>query len=400
MRLSARTAWEAEDSAFAQQLEAAHAPGHSLLDLTQSNPTRCGLGYQSEALLAPLVDPAALLYEPDALGTLRAREAVAAYYADAGAHAAVDRICLTTSTSEGYSFLFRLLCDPGDEVLIALPSYPLFDSIARLDSVELRSYPLFYDGRASGVVVGSGSDQGESVGGWSIDLFALERSITPRTRAIVVVHPNNPTGNYASAVERAALNAICMRHDLALIVDEVFLGYSFDGKPRPSFLAEPGDALCFVLSGVSKVCGLPQMKASWLVAHGPEAGVRKAMERLEIIADTFLSMNAPVQYALPSWIAARQTFQHAVRTRVLENLAALHERLRGSQADRLTAEGGWTAMLRVPRFVDGVNFSEAALERGVIVQPGPLYGLSEARAILSLLTEPAVWKAGLSKLPF
>jgi alanine-synthesizing transaminase len=386
MRFSERTAWEAEDGGFAVHLAAARATGRPLIDLTRSNPTECGLGYADERLLAPLAEVAALRYEPEPLGMVSARRAVAAYYGDAGAAVDVARVCLTTSTSEGYSFLFRMLCDPGDEVLIAQPSYPLFDSIARLDGVELRHYPLFYDPTGH-------------TKGWSIDLVSLERSITSRTRAVVVVHPNNPTGQYASAVERTALINLCVRYDLALIVDEVFLDYGFDGLARPSFLGERSDALCFVLSGLSKVCGLPQMKASWIVAHGAQALVDEAMRRLEIVADTFLSMNAPIQHALPEWLAGRAIVQDAIRERVRCNIRVLDERLIGSASSRLAAEGGWTAVLRVPRAVDGVEFGEVALERGVVVQPGVLYGMPEGRVVLSLLTEPEVWRRGLELLP-
>ncbi len=398
MRLSARTAWEPEDSGFVLRLQRARAEGKPLIDLTRSNPTECGLGYAAGDLLAPLADTAALHYDPDPLGMASARRGVAAYYRDHGVQVETERICLTTSTSEGYSFLFRLLCDPGDDVLTARPSYPLFDSIARLDSIELRHYPLFYDP--------AGSARQQS---WSMDLVALERSIGPRTRAVIVVHPNNPTGHYASPEERRELIALCARHDLALIVDEVFLDYSFDGEARASFLSEACDGLCFVLSGLSKVCGLPQMKASWIVAHGIVAhgivaqggapAVMEAMRRLEIIADTFLSMNAPVQHALPFWLASRGAAQDAIRARVCENLKVLDGRLSGSASSRLGAEGGWAAVLRVPRAVDGLEFSEAALERGVVVQPGSLYGLPEGRVVLSLLTEPELWEEGLGRMP-
>ena len=194
-------------------------------------------------------------YAAEPLGTLAAREAVRSYYRDAGADVAIERLCLTTSTSEAYSFLFRLLCDPGDEVLIARPSYPLFDYIARLDDVRLREYPLLYDPNGAG---------------WAIDLHALEATISAKTRAIVVVHPNNPTGNFASELEREALAQLCAEHGLALIVDEVFLDYALPEAGHRSFAAGDMPALCFVLSGISKVCGLPQMKASWIAACGPE----------------------------------------------------------------------------------------------------------------------------------
>jgi len=412
MRFSERTGWDLEENDFSVAVREARAAGKELFDLTVSNPTACGFAYDAEALLGPLGDAAALVYEPEAMGMVRARKAVAGYYRDAGANVAAERVCLTTSTSEAYSFLFRLLCDPGDEVLIARPSYPLFEFIARLDDVSLVEYPLVYDGR------------------WSIDLHALESAVTERTRAVVVVHPNNPTGNFASEIERVALQELCARRGLALIVDEVFLDYAVEGVEARSFPAEEGpsrdeqkavglrpiphpasheaasrgwgtrfQALTFVLSGLSKVCGLPQMKVSWIVVAGPEEMVSKAMGRLEVIADTFLSMNAPMQFALPHWLGMRRGLQEQIRERMRVNLAVLDARLMGTQASRLAMEGGWTAVLRVPRHVAGKAFAEAALERSVVVQPGEFYGLSEGYVVVSLLTLPAVWTRGLGLLP-
>lgn len=392
MTFSDRTSWELEENDLTRTVREHRAAGRELFDLTVSNPTACGFAYDAGALLAPLAQPEALLYEPDSLGMTRAREAVAAYYADHGAHVPLERLCLTTSTSEAYSFLFRLLCDPGDEVLIARPSYPLFDFIAQLDSVLLREYPLLYDPTAH-----AASDHG-----WSIDLHALEAAITPRTRAVIVVHPNNPTGSFASNEERAALDHLCERHNLALIVDEVFLDYALH-ETAPGTFATGGKALCFVLSGISKVCGLPQMKASWIAASGPVSLVHDAMARLEVIADTFLSMNAPVQHALPQWLAQRATFQRQVRERMHANLATLDARLHNTHAQRLALQGGWTAILRVPRTASQkgreVPFVEAALARNVLVQPGEFYGMPAGRAILSLLTPPDTWQRGLVQLP-
>lgn len=385
---SNRTSWDLEENDFAAKLGSARAAGKALLDLTVSNPTHCGFRYADD-LLAPLATPSAADYEPEALGMLPARSAVAAYYRDHGLSIDPARIALTTSTSEAYSFLFRLLCDPGEEVLIARPSYPLFDYIARLDSVTLREYPLHHDPTATA----------SSPHAWHIDLATLRASITPRTRALIVVHPNNPTGNYASEAERSALERLCAEHSLALIVDEVFLDYALTAQQPRSFAAGESVCLTFTLSGLSKVCALPQMKCSWIVATGPSAAVHDALARLEIIADTFLSMNAPVQHALPQWLEGRAEIQSQILARVRENLAALDERLAGTDADRLPVEGGWTAILRVPRTVNGLPFAEAALAGGVVVQPGEFYGLSESRVVLSLLTPPDVWRRGLQALP-
>ncbi len=371
-------------------MAAARASEQGLIDLTVSNPTACGLGPPAAEVLEPLSHPGALRYRPDALGMHEAREAVAAYYADHGASVPAERICLTTSTSEAYSFLFRLLCNPGDEVLIARPSYPLFELLATLDDVVLREYPLFYEPGAA--------LQGESA--WSIDLQGLQASLTAKTRAILLVHPNNPTGHYVSKAEREALIALCAERQLALIVDEVFLDYCLGSEAENGrTFASVGGCLCFVLSGLSKVCALPQMKASWVLSCGPAGEVQEALRRLEIIADTFLSVNAPVQFALGPWLQARRSTQVAIRKRLMGNLAALDSRLEASAGDRFTLQGGWTAVLRVPRFVDGEPFACAALQRGVLVQPGTLYGFPDGRCVVSLLTKPAQWARGLALLP-
>ena len=390
MRFSARTGWELGENALTARLRERRAQGHEVVDLTASNPTACGFTYEPDVLLPPLSVPSALEYEPEPFGLGHARAVVSAYYRDHGADVPAERICLTTSTSEAYSYLFRLLCDPGDEVLIARPSYPLFDFIARLDSVVLREYPLRYDPGASAV----------SAHAWAIDFEALRAGINERSRAIVVVHPNNPTGNYVSDAEREELETLCAQHELALIVDEVFLDYAIRvDENYGTFASGDGDALCFVLSGLSKVCALPQMKLSWIAARGPLNTLSDALARLEVVADTFLSVNAPTQAALPIWLSERHRMQNQIRERVRRNLTALDARLRGTHTDRLPVEGGWTAVLRVPREIQGHPFAEAALDRGVLVQPGEFYGLPVGRVVVSLLCVPEVWDRGLKLLP-
>jgi alanine-synthesizing transaminase len=392
MNFSERTNWNLAENELTAAVRKRRASGQELFDLTVSNPTHCGFTYDDAAILAPLSNAEVLSYDPNPLGILSAREAVATYYRDAGATVTPDRICLTTSTSEAYSFLFRLLCNAGDEVLVARPSYPLFGYIAQLDDVHLCEYPLLYDPNADP------NADALSGHGWSIDLHALQSAITARTRAIILVHPNNPTGNFASPAERAALEDLCAERNLALIVDEVFLDYPLDAA-QPSFTTAVSRCLTFVLSGISKICGLPQMKVSWIAACGPAFSVQAAMERLEIIADTFLSMNAPVQFALPKWLAMRHTLQQQICERMRTSIAQLDERLHGTSAQRLAMQAGWTAVLRVPRTVEGQEFARAALHRGVLIQPGEFYGLGEGRAVISLLTPPATWLAGLKLLP-
>ncbi len=381
MNFSARTAWDLGENSLTTLLRQRRETGQESVDLTVSNPGACGLGLSPSSILEALQDPASLIYEPDPLGSPRAREAVRAYYSDHGTDIPLGSLCLSSSTSEAYSYLFRLLCNPGDEVLIARPSYPLFDFIARLDNVRLVEYPLVYDH------------------GWHIDLAALEAAITPRSRAIIVVHPNNPTGSLASEAAQHALSEICARHSLALISDEVFLDYPLTETPARTFARQDYPALTFVLSGLSKVCALPQMKLSWIAANGPAALVGEAMARLEVIADTFLSVNSPAQAALPRWLAERGTVQASIRARLAANLTALDEALAGTLASRLELKAGWTAMLRIPRTVQGLPFAEAALQGGVLVQPGEFYGASAGHIVLSLLTPTYIFRRGLALLP-
>jgi len=369
MRFSQRTNWNTEESELARAHEQRAASGLPIADLTASNPTRCGFAYDP-ALLAALANPQALDYDPQPRGLLRAREAVCGYYADHGVALKPEQVVLTTSTSEAYSFLFRLLCDPGSEILVAQPGYPLFDFLAVLDDVKLKAGPLVYDH------------------GWQIDPEGFRLAITPQTRAIVIVHPNNPTGHFTKPWEAAELARICREFNLALIVDEVFLDYSFGAKPT-SFADGLEGVPVFVVSGLSKIAGLPQMKAAWIVATGPEAA--SALDRLEVIADTFLSMNAPVQYALPAWLEGRETIQQQIRTRVGTNLAELDRQLIGlPEVTRLEVEGGWYAVLRIPALKPDEQTVLALLERGVWVHPGYFFGLKNSGWLVVSLLGPEV----------
>ena len=370
-QFSARTGWDVTESAWAAAVREARRSGRPLIDLTVSNPTLCGFSYDAEAVLSPLAVPETMAYDPDPRGMRPAREAVARYYGDHGAAADPDALVLTTSTSEAYGYLFRLLCDGGDEVLVAQPSYPLFDFLADLHDVRLRSYPLFYDF------------------GWWIDFAELERRIGPRIRAILVVHPNNPTGHWTTRAERRRLYELCERHGLVLIVDEVFLDYPLVASQEAvSFAAAEVPVLTFVLSGMSKIAALPQMKAAWVLTLGPVAVRREALGRLEVIADTFLSLNAPIQHALPSWLAGRGAIQKQVRSRTRANLQAAAARL-----PMLRTEAGWSAVVRT-----GAS-AEALLEQGVIVHPGAFYGIAERnRVVVSLLPPEEVFAEGVRRI--
>lgn len=380
---SERTSWNLEQTSYTLALQTAGESACPLLDLTGSNPTRCGV-QADPALLTPLCDPHALTYRPDPRGLPSARDAVSAYYRDH--HAAVDpnALVLTSSTSESYSFLFRLLCDPGDEVLIAQPSYPLFDLLAQLDSIRLTHYPVFHDH------------------GWWINLNELQRRITPRTRAIIVVHPNNPTGHWTRHSERLQLEQLCARFGLALVLDEVFLDYPLSPQPAASFATGPHPALTFVLSGLSKIAALPQMKAAWIATLGPEALAREALARLEVIADTFLSVSTPIQLALPSWLAARHAIQAKILARTHTNLVTLNQ-FAGTHPDRLhllPPEAGWTAIVSLPACGGDPACAERLIrERGIVLHPGSFYGIGEPnRAVLSLLTPPEILAQALARL--
>lgn len=381
-RFSKRTAWELGASEFSKAIAAQRDSGRDLIDLTVSNPTICGFEYDAEATLGPLASHEALVYDPDPRGMRSAREAVAGYYADHGAAVDADAIVMTTSTSEAYSYLFRLLCDAGDEVLVAQPSYPLFEFLAVLDDVTLRPYPLFYDF------------------GWWIDFAELEARIGPKTRAVLVVHPNNPTGHWTHRAERARLEAVCVRHGLALIVDEVFLDYPIGDTSGESFAAGPHPALTFVLSGISKIAALPQMKVAWVASFGAAGNMAEALARLEVIADTFLSMNAPAQLALPAWLAGRSELQLQISSRTRGSLEVLTQ----IGMEVLHLEAGWSAVLRIRRpaaiGADSIPVAETLLEEtGVIVHPGDFYGLADDRlVVVSLLPPVEVFRRGVARI--
>jgi len=437
MKFAQRTNWDLRPNQLAQALAKHRAAGKPLIDLTVSNPTECGFAYETEKILDALRNAAAMRYEPDPRGMRLAREAVAGYYADRGDRVSPEDMLLTTSTSEAYSWIFRLLCDAGDEVLIPSPGYPLFDFLADIHDVKLVRYPLFYDH------------------GWHYDLHALEQAVTPRTRAVMVVHPNNPTGNYWKAEERARLNEICLKRGLAIVADEVFLDYALDGQRRASFAgnqsanggsrepprgglsggagceavgganptcsAEASDApealrrvpLTFTLSGISKICGLPQMKLAWMVVSGAEEEKAGALERLEVISDTYLSLSAPVQLALPTLLETRHEFQRQVIERARANVAEIDRQLAAGNASRgeedcsarsprsaawtrLELEGGWCAVLRAEAVAKkAAGLAQTLLDEGVCVHAGGFYGLSPTSLAITLLPPLIALRSGL-----
>jgi alanine-synthesizing transaminase len=396
---SNRTNWKLTRNRLTAAREAARASGANVLDLTLSNPTRAGLRYDEAAVLRSLSAPQAIDYDPQPKGLRQAREAVAAYYGgepSCGGHEVrghrvhtfdPEHLVLTTSTSEGYSYLFRLLCNPGDELLVPKPSYPLFEFLADLEDVKLVPYPLIYDH------------------GWQMDFPSLENAVTPRTRGAVVVHPNNPTGSYVQAHELSLLNEFCQEHGaggnaLALIVDEVFLDYAHHGQPRPSFTANQ-DVLTFTLSGLSKISALPQMKVAWVAVSGPPAETASALARLEVIADTYLSMNAPLQWATPVLLDQRTSLQKQLLDRVRGNLAELDRQLaKQKTCERLDVEGGWYAILRVPVTKSDEDLAvELLQEKSVLVHPGHFYDFpSDGYLVLSLITPAAEFGEGVNRI--
>lgn len=377
-----RTNWNLETNRLSEALARHRAIRRPLLDLSASNPTECGFDYDRPAIMRALSDAHALDYKPDPKGLETARQAVAAYYAARSNEVSIKDIFLTTSTSEAYSFVFRMLCNPGDELLIPAPSYPLFDFLADIQDVKLVRYPLVYDYR------------------WQIDFHALEQAITSRTRGAIVVHPNNPTGHFCKPEDLTRLNDVCSARQMALIADEVFLDFVLTGAPPVSFAANTG-ALTFTMSGLSKISGLPQMKTAWLITTGPEHLRKQALARLEVIADTYLSMNAPLQLATPVFLEQRRGFQKQLMTRVRRNLSELDRQLAGQKScSRLIVEGGWNTVLRVPATRSDEDLAiELLATRDVYAHPGHFYDFpSDGYLIVSLITPEQEFAKGIERL--
>ena len=358
--------------------QAACEAGRDLLDLTESNPTQAALPSAGVALRA-LLHPDADRYRPDPFGIASAREALSAWLGKQGTAVPAERIVLTASTSEAYAFLFKLLCDPGDDVLVPAPSYPLFEHLAQLEGVQVRSYRLAYDGR------------------WHVPAAALAPLRGPRTRAVLTVHPNNPTGSYLKRDELAQLAAL----GLPIVSDEVFASYPLSADPeRVTSALDASSVLTFALNGLSKLAGLPQLKLAWLCVAGPDAQVQEALSRLELIADSFLSVSTPVQLALPAILDAHAEVSDAIAARLRVNLDLLERRLAGSPASMLHVEGGWYAIVRLPALLDDEGWALLLLEQHqVLVQPGYFYDLEGGPfVVLSLLTPPEAFATGSARL--
>jgi aspartate/methionine/tyrosine aminotransferase len=381
---SDRTNWKLTRNQLTEAIEEARSSGLRLFDLTVANPTRVGLNYDETKILQSLASSQAMDYDPQPKGLLEARSAIAGYYQKIHGIRGFnpERLILITSTSEGYSYVFRLLCNGGDELLVPKPSYPLFEFLADLQDVKLVPYELIYDH------------------GWQMDFPSLRKAVTARTRGVVVVHPNNPTGSFVSAGEREMLNDFCGEHGLAVIADEVFLDYGLDGRKRESFAANR-DVLTFTLSGVSKISALPQMKVAWVVTSGPVEEAEPALARLEVIADTYLSMSAPIQWATAALLEQRESIQRQLLDRVRGNLAELDRQLAGQEmCARLSVDGGWYAVLRVPVTRSDEELAVDLVRRkGVLIHPGHFYDFpQDGYLVLSLITPIEDFAEGMRRV--
>ncbi|MBS1810334.1 MAG: pyridoxal phosphate-dependent aminotransferase [Acidobacteria bacterium] len=381
---SSRFKWNLETNQLARLIEEKKRAGVKLLDLTESNPTRAGFVYPSTEILSALMQPQAMHYDPNPRGLLSARQSVADYYQALGQNVDADRIFLTASTSEAYSWLFKLLADQGDAVLVPQPSYPLFDFLAALEGVQLQPYELTY----------------LHPSGWRIDFDSLAQSVTPQTRAIIVVNPNNPTGSYLKRKEFAQLEAFCLAHQLALIVDEVFRDYALVEDAERVTAFDATSVLTFVMNGFSKTLALPQMKLGWILPFGAAALRREAETRLELIADTFLSVNTPVQLAAPAWFQLRTALQQQILARVKENLHFLATVVENSPLRLLTTEGGWSATLEIPRRAsEEEQLLRLLAEKDVLVHPGYFFDFDrEAFFVLSLLPRTEIFRVAVEKI--
>jgi len=379
---SSRTGWNLTPNALSRLLEEKRRMGEPILDLTESNPTRCGFSYNSGIFRIPFPEKLSL-YEPEPHGLLSARKEIAAYYDGKGIRVDPANIFLTASTSEAYSYLFRLLCNPGESVLVPKPSYPLFDYLCGLNDVEVRHYRLRYDGE------------------WNLDVDSILENFGPSTRALLLVHPNNPTGSFVKSGDRRWIAEFAQSHNLSLIVDEVFGEFSFGsaGGGYESFAAE-GSSLTFTLNGISKFLGLPQMKLAWITISGIDAVVQLAVKRLEIITDTYLSVNTPVQLSLGVLLGAGRSITDQVRGRITANYRTLHRMTAQGPVSVLNADGGWNAIVRLPGIMQDEAWALRTLkENNVLVHPGHLFEIEqEACAVVSLLPEQTTFSNGIAGL--
>jgi aspartate/methionine/tyrosine aminotransferase len=379
----------APETPFSTLISQLRASGQPLWDLTVSNPTEALDNYPHSEIAAALASIDNFRYQPDPMGILSARQIIADRLEKRfpGLAPSPAHLALTASTSEAYAVLFKLLTNPGDEILVPTPSYPLFDFLARLESVKLSPYRLAYDGS------------------WFVDFASLQAAVSPRTRALILVNPNNPTGSFIQRADLARLQEFAFTHSLPLISDEVFMDYAFDesvtsAKGRVPTLTGQHHVLTFTLNGLSKACGMPQMKLAWIAVIGPFAHRQQACARLEFVLDTYLSVGAPVQLALEPLFAIGDTMQKCIHIRLRQNLATLDSLLANQQIHRLNVEGGWSAILRVPQILTEEEWITGLLRhQQVIVQPGYFFDMSGgAFLVVSLLTPEQTFSEGIRRI--
>lgn len=384
MTFSSRVPIDLGSNRLAHAVQRARAEGRPLLDLTESNPTRVGLRYPAD-LLAPLAHPRGLVYEPSPFGLIDARQAVAKDYERRGTSISPDRVALSASTSDAYSLLFKVLADAGDEVLVPRPSYPLFDHLTRLDDVTATPYELEYHD------------------GWTIDISSVERAVTARTRALLIVNPNNPTGSFVKRDELDRLQRLCAVHGIVIIADEVFSDYELQPGARAGAgrVLDTSDALVFSLGGLSKSAGLPQLKLGWMVAGGPDALVDRALERLEFVCDTYLSVSTPVQAAACELLERAAPIREQIQRRIAANYRCLVEQAATVPACRvLRAEGGWYGVMQVPSLGSEEDLVVTLVDRaGVLAHPGYFFDFPrESYLVVSLLPPEHAFADGLGRV--
>lgn len=378
---SSRLAWADHQNRISEIIEQKRLSGEEIIDLTESNPTNVGLEYPNDQIIQALSSPDSMVYHPNAAGMGQAREAIVRYYQEHAIHLDKDQILLTSSTSEGYSYLFRLLTNPGDHLLIPQPSYPLFEYLTALDSVCVDHYNIVYT-----------NDN------WKISIDSIQRAIYASTRAVLAVNPNNPTGNFVNQLEMDSLRDICLKNGLPLVIDEVFVDYNINrGYTSLDF---PDDILTFTLSGLSKVSGLPQMKLSWIVVRGPKRLREQAMQRLTVIADMYLSVSTPVQHAASNYLELRKVIQPLIIDRVKDNLMYLKSCLSNTMAEVLNVEAGWYSVIRLPDFKNDEDWVAGILDQcNILLHPGYFYNFqNEAFLVCSLLISPKTSKTEFQRL--
>lgn len=383
VKFSQRTNWHLEQNDLSLLLRELESEGVPVIDLTASNPTQSKFSYPVKEILSAFIKPENLIYQPDPQGMRKSREAISAYYASRGFAVSADQIFLTSSTSEGYSHIFRLMCDPKEMILFPRPSYPLFQFLVDLNDLKSEFYPLRFKDH------------------WEIDFSSLEYLIKPAVRGIVLVNPNNPTGNYVKKNDLETLNQICRKEDLFLISDEVFYDYARQNNLERCSLLQNKDVLSFTLNGLSKNLGLPQMKLSWIVVQGPDELVKEVCSRLEVITDTYLSVNTPVQNALPEWFKLADQIQSHLKLRIEQNRKIAEEYISDVSGCRLLpCEGGWYAVIRMnTRRIEEEIVMECLMQDHVLVHPGYFFDFEEGQhLVLSLLAEPNQFQEGLKRV--